>query len=157
MIQTSAVLLLLFAADAARADEVAECSTVLARLKPSQRIEQLEQETLICTRDLRLAQKEDRDCNDALTDKKRLAGLCDNELSQIKEKLTLGDNRRLILEEEARDRQKYLDGLHGKYELISTAIIIGLLLLVPLNILLAIGMIIAYLKYRKFFGPKRTV
>jgi peptidoglycan hydrolase CwlO-like protein len=134
------------------ADENATCPAPSVKLKPSERIERLEQRVLSCDLDLRMIAKDKDDQDKSLKECRRGSDRCESEVGKLKDELLASSKKRLELEEVVKDQQSRINAMMGKYEILSTALMFGVLAILAL---LVFGMVWSYRKYRKLLAPKK--
>jgi FtsZ-binding cell division protein ZapB len=137
----------------AKAEAQDNCTRFDAKLKPSERIERLEQRVLACDVDLRMVAQEKEEKMTSLGDCRRLNDHYESEAGKLKDELQRANDKRFKLEDANKDLQERLNAVVGKYEVVSTAILIGAFLIIGL---IGISMAWVYAKYRKLLAPKRT-
>ncbi len=149
---TVIILSLLGLALPAKAEDAETCQRTDAKLKPSERIERLEQRVLACDLDLRLIAKEKDDRDRTLSECRRAADRSESEVGKLKDELLEANKKRLELETATKELQARINGMVGKYEIVSTATALGIVMILAM---LASAMAWAYVKYRKTFPPKK--
>lgn len=112
------VLAMLVGSGSLHAEEAISCPAPPAKLKPSDRIAQLEEGLLAAQNSERIMTKEAADCKDALADKRRLVDSCDKDMGRVRDELAKAQAKLMALENDNRTLKTELADMTGRNQFI---------------------------------------